>query len=613
MILPLVIFLLPEAYVLAHIALLSPTGFCAADMFSAGGFIAEGLVFGILTMCLLRVGRIWSRAAATALAAAFTCVIAVQIVSFHYTFDFFPHIALQNLENTRLFLTRFTFVVLAAAGLYAFGVIRWAWSFTPSRLPRFRVLAVVVILPFSFAFAAPSIEGHATGDARNVPDDPPIAAMSKTLLRLPGYADNDDFVPSLLELDGLLPDLGDGEYPLLKERVYSADAGVAPADGFQPNVLIIFTEGLSARLINAYDDTFPGLTPEISAFVRDRHSLSVRDYYSHTAATFRGLLGQLCSTYPASIAHPAWYGRFDARFRCLTDLFREAGYRTEFFDPHFRDEDHLHAMLRKIGFDEVLTAEDLLERHLGGKEPGDDVVRLAVQFVGSTVALTTEDTFAAVADAVERWRPEDGPQMLAFYPFGTHAWIDTPDGGVKYGNGDNNALNTTKELDERFGEFWRRFRESDAYGRTVVIFTTDHAKYHETSYVQALAGRGVSDYRRLFSDRVPFVIHDPRGVFTDELDADSATSIDFAPTVAHYLGLPNGPNPFLGTSLFESGRVSGVGLVNIDRTFYLTANGSVFDISAREEERFEELRQRVFRIHEIMENDRLWPAGAAGE
>jgi len=609
MILPLVIFLLPEAYVLAHIALSSPTGFCAADVFAAGGFIVEGAVFGILMICLLRFGRIWSKIVAAVLGAAFIYVIAVQIVSFHYTFDFFPRIALQNLDNTRLFLTSYTFAVLAAAGLYAFGVIRWAWSFAPPRLPRFRVMAAGIILPFSFALAAPFVEGHAIGHDRNVPDDPPLAAMTKTLLRLPGYADSDDFVPSLVELDGLLPGLAGGEYPLLKERVYAADAGIAPADGIQPNVLIIFTEGISERLINAYDDTFPGLTPEISAFVRDRRSLSVRDYYSHTAATFRGLLGQLCSIYPASIDHPAWRGRFDARFRCLTDLFREAGYRTEFFDPHFRDKDYLHAMLGKLGFDEVLTAEDLLERHLGGKELGDDVV---VSLAGNAVALTTEDIFAAVADAVERWRPEDGPQLLAVYPFGTHAWIDTPDGGVKYGDGGNNALNTTRELDERFGEFWRRFRESDAYERTVVIFTTDHAKYHETSYVQALAERGASDYRRLFSDKVPFVIHDPRGVFTDEWDADSATSIDFAPTIAHYLGLPNGPNPFLGTSLFESGRKSGVGLVNFERTFYLTANGNIFDISERGEERFEELRQSVRRIHGLMEDDKVWP-GTVGE
>jgi hypothetical protein len=37
----------------------------------------------------------------------------------------------------------------------------------------------------------------------------------------------------------------------------------------------------------------------------------------------------------------------------------------------------------------------------------------------------------------------------------------------------------------------------------------------------------------------------------ETFDADNASSIDFAPSVAHYLGLKNISNPWLGRSIFE--------------------------------------------------------------
>ena len=46
-------------------------------------------------------------------------------------------------------------------------------------------------------------------------------------------------------------------------------------------------------------------------------------------------------------------------------------------------------------------------------------------------------------------------------------------------------------------------------------------------------------------------------------------------------------------------------------TFYLNGEDGVFDISSRAEDRFEELRQRVFRVHELMKENRVWPEDAA--
>ncbi|MEJ2057435.1 MAG: hypothetical protein P8X39_06315, partial [Desulfofustis sp.] len=41
-----------------------------------------------------------------------------------------------------------------------------------------------------------------------------------------------------------------------------------------------------------------------------------------------------------------------------------------------------------------------------------------------------------------------------------------------------------------------------------------------------------------------------------EYDAKNASSIDFAPTMAHYFSLAKVPNPFMGISIFEKERQS---------------------------------------------------------
>jgi hypothetical protein len=64
----------------------------------------------------------------------------------------------------------------------------------------------------------------------------------------------------------------------------------------------------------------------------------------------------------------------------------------------------------------------------------------------------------------------------------------------------------------------------------------------------SLAG---SDYRPYFVDRIPFIVYDPFHEQPDEYPGSIRTSLDFAPTLLHLMGVPNVKNPFLGISLFD--------------------------------------------------------------
>src|SRR5690606_16217047 len=84
---------------------------------------------------------------------------------------------------------------------------------------------------------------------------------------------------------GVLDD--DAPYPYLKDWVNREPlpfAGKPPVA--QPNVIVLFIEGMSARTLEPYGSTYPGLTPNLQALARD--TMVADNYYNHTAATYRG-------------------------------------------------------------------------------------------------------------------------------------------------------------------------------------------------------------------------------------------------------------------------------------------------------------------------------------
>ena len=103
------------------------------------------------------------------------------------------------------------------------------------------------------------------------------------------------------------------------------------------NVILIFAEGMSSEVISEK------LTPHTFE-LRDR-SVSFENYYNHTAATFRGIRGQLISGFQllggsyggqgiAEINKKAVDEHFKGRTESLPLILRKNGYQTVFLSPH---------------------------------------------------------------------------------------------------------------------------------------------------------------------------------------------------------------------------------------------------------------------------------------
>lgn len=361
-----------------------------------------------------------------------------------------------------------------------------------------------------------------------------------------------------------------GAYPFQRAGAFRSPLPFPSRPGAvrRPNVLVLFSEGISSRLLGAYGGNFPGLTPNIDALAA--LSMQVEDYFNHTAATFRGVGGQLYSgyAYAGGGGKEGWIhagnqqGLAGIRRQALPTIFRDAGYDTFFFAPHKADRPII-LMLRTLGFGKVFTYESTRDELLGGE---------IVQRPG-TGAMTDKSLFAGVVSFL-RHRAATGntaPFFAATYNIGTHAFLEGTPLDVRYGDAGNAALDKLHNYDAALGQFLRYFLSSPYADNTILVFTSDHATYPEPPY-REVAGPDLKPY---FVDRIPLLVRDPVHELPKRLDADGRNSLALAPTVLQLAGVQARSTSFLGRSLFEP-RNFPAGVAALGGNYYLTTPGGVF-------------------------------------
>ncbi|MBR2045050.1 MAG: hypothetical protein IJ958_02815, partial [Agathobacter sp.] len=104
-----------------------------------------------------------------------------------------------------------------------------------------------------------------------------------------------------------------------------------------PNIILIFTEGLSQNVI---DDERNNM-PNVAAY--QKKSLMFDNYYNHTAATYRGLEGQLYSGYQL-------YDFDTNNLISIQSILSDNGYNTFFFNAEPYNSD-FKAYLSSFEFD----------------------------------------------------------------------------------------------------------------------------------------------------------------------------------------------------------------------------------------------------------------------
>lgn len=360
------------------------------------------------------------------------------------------------------------------------------------------------------------------------------------------------------------------KYPFQKNIAYQSPLPFPALRAGAPNVIVIFTEGVSARLLGAYGGPYPGLTPNIDRLAA--RSMRVDDYFNHTAATYRGLIGQLSSgyVYNGGYGKEGWETgdnghRLGAiRRRTLPMILGEHGYQSYFFSPHATAA-KFTAMLGTLGFTRVFTYESI----------GQGLLQGHFRARAGTGSLDDASLFRGLVAFLQQRRAgnDTQPFFIALYNIGTHAFIHTDANDIRYGDSRNPALNRLHNYDHAVGLFLNYFLHSAYADNTILIFTTDHATYPEPDY-RAVAGQQSKPY---FVDRIPLLIDDPFRRLPRQFDADGRNSLDLAPTLLQLLGIRAARNSFLGHSLFEP-RSFAAGFSALGSRFYLTTTHGIFDV-----------------------------------
>lgn len=343
-----------------------------------------------------------------------------------------------------------------------------------------------------------------------------------------------------------------------RSEVYGTGTRIIDKD--RPNVIIFFTEGMSARFIGKYGSKYQDITPYIDKLYSE--SLVFDNYYNHAAATFRGLRGQMVSGYQynggyykngsgiGQISSNEVRKQTDNKYIItLPDILKKNGYNTSFVSADAKYS-QMEALLQGLRFDSVYMAGD---------------------FKQNNITLTDKELFDALWHTVQEKGKEGSPFMIATYNFGTHAAVDSPD--LKYGNGKNIGLNRFHNFDAFFGLFMEKLKSSEFSDNTIVIFTTDHATYSGPEIVAA--DSSVSPY---FVDRVPFIIY-YKGVEHSVVSVSGRNSLSLTPTVLNMLGFNKEKNYFLGCSLFVSECPEYNNMFVFENGYFVTDESGVHPVS----------------------------------
>ena len=311
----------------------------------------------------------------------------------------------------------------------------------------------------------------------------------------------------------------------------------------KPNIILIFTEGLSYSPI--FDSR--NIMPNLKNF--SKNSINFINYYNHTAATFRGIIGQLYSGFQ--------FDNYDENHLIsMQSILKKQGYYTEFIniDPN---SGNWNDYLKSFNFDKIYVDKNRA-------------------FEGMAYSHSDKQAYEELYEQANYLNQKGQPFFLSIYTMGTHVSFDSVN--EKFKDGKNNVLNRLYDCDYQFGQFIDKFNNSELVNNTIIVFTTDHASYVDQDYTKTFKKKRKST----FMDTVPLFIY-YKGIKPRTIDVNGRTSIDFAPTILDFLDITD-ENYFLGTSLFgrEDGSIYNRMFYEGTR-FYKTENTKIIQTDRMED------------------------------
>lgn len=293
---------------------------------------------------------------------------------------------------------------------------------------------------------------------------------------------------------------------------------IAPAEANGKNVVLIFMESLSAKLMHRFDEE-RHLTPHLDSLYR--HGMAFANFYSAGNHTNHALYATLYS-FPSIMKRNAMKGSAIPTYSGLPTTLRENGYRTLFFMTHESQYDNMNAFFRSNGFDEVYAQENYpkekIANHFG----------------------VPDDYLFEYALPVLRQKAESGQPFLAtLLTITNHPPYAVPDYFQPHSSLPEEQV--VEYADWAIGNFMRAASREKWFDNTLFVFLGDHGK---------MVGKADCELPESYN-HVPFFIYG-KDIAAEER-TDFAGQVDVAPTLLALLDISYTQNNF-GINLLEERR-----------------------------------------------------------
>lgn len=326
----------------------------------------------------------------------------------------------------------------------------------------------------------------------------------------------------------------------------------------KPNVILIFTEGFSQHII----DDPRNVTPTVREY--QKKSISFNNYYNHTFATYRGLSGQLFSSYQLENTSRNY-------LVSLPQIFQEQGYQTSFINTESENKE-FSTFLSHLGFERVINSPLTKNQKIS----------------------FDKEAYNELFKQMEKQASSNQPFFISMYTFGTHVGMDGM--SEKYGDGSDRVLSRFYDMDRQFKTFINKFNESKLSDNTVLVFTTDHATYVDDEYLKAFQ---ISNRKQGNLDKIPLFIYYKNGT-PETINADGRNSINLTPTILDFLDY-SGKNYFLGTSLFADKNESSI-YSTIFSAELVLKNTSSDEISDLSDEELKQIKGKINQYYKVAQS-----------
>ena len=362
----------------------------------------------------------------------------------------------------------------------------------------------------------------------------------------------------------------------LDKNIYDNNKSYTHIDDFSlhhdktlKNVVIMFSEGISADLIGCYNSNNKNVTINIDRICNK--STKVVNYFNHTAATFRGIHGQLTSSYNLMISDKnmsdesiiwAEENKPSTYYDTLSANMKKLGYHTYFIHPDGGTK-AFNMMLKSLLFDDVISGDDIAT----GLKLNQRVGRIAP----SGPVASDEELFEYISDKIINNTLKE-PYLVCIYNTGTHAYEDSADYDKMVVKFDNSVLRRTSVYDFNINILLKTIEK--VIDNTIFIITSDHATFPEPAYRRLRSNDRT--YLPIFIDKIPLIIFGVELHLPYIIDANGRNSLDLTPTVLSLLGAGKIRNSFLGKSLEDDDKDNSFHMSAIgDKIFFMTQGDRV--------------------------------------